>query len=212
MLRRAIKYVYNYQINKVSFTSERFISVLHKPVLLKPNLKILNVLRTIYVSEINTAKLFHDHENAYAFNIVNKDSLDKSNTTIAKGPASEVTTLKEFNDVLNQNWRHSTATEIVNAFGSVKNFCIDNEIDISDNRFDKLVDGLMDHCEKLSDTHLFDLLQCLLQLPPSPSATSHNFHDVWSCLDDLCCWKVIEWDIEKMFKFANIWYKLNLGE
>lgn len=212
MLRHTVKYVYTCRIKSVSFTSNHFISLLQKQQFLKPNLRVLNVLRTFSVSKVSAAKLFHDHENAYAFSIVNKESLDMSNTVIAKSPLSEVTTLEEFNDVLNQNWRHSSSTEIVNAFRSIKKFCVDNGINVSDHRFDKLVDGLMDHCEKLSDTELFDLLQCLLEIPPSESATSHNFHDIWSCLDDICCWKVTEWDLEKMFKFANIWYKLNLGK
>lgn len=209
MLRHTVKYVCTFNIRNVCFISSNHISLFHKSELLNHNLKFLNVQRTIYVSKVSAAKLFYDYENAFAFNIINKDG---NNIVPIKSPVSEVTTLEKFNDVLNQNWRHSSCTEIVNAFKNVKGYCVSNGINISDTRFNNLVDGLMDHCEKLSDTELFELLQCLSELPPCDSATSHNFHDVWSCLDDMCCWKMIEWDIEKMFKFANVWYKLNLGK
>ncbi|XP_018561689.1 FAST kinase domain-containing protein 5, mitochondrial [Anoplophora glabripennis] len=208
MLKHALKYVCTFQLRNESFIS-RHLSIYRKPQLLKPNLQNLNVQRTFCVSKATAAKLFYDYENAFAFSVINKDAND---IPVPVSPLYEITTLEEFNEVLNQNWRRSSCTEIVNALKNVTGYCISNGVNISDTRFDKLVDGLMDHCEKLSDTELFELLQCLSEIPPCDSASSHNFHDVWSCLDDICCWKMIEWDIEKMFKFANIWYKLNLAK
>ncbi|KAJ8967049.1 hypothetical protein NQ314_003166 [Rhamnusium bicolor] len=182
------------------------ISILNKAKVLKPNLKAQNVLDNCYRFTASNAKLFYDYENAYAFNIINKESLNK-NTLIS---GNKVNALEEFNNILSQNWRESSATEIVKAFKSVKNYCIQNEINISDTRFDNLVDGLMDHCENLTDTEIIELLVCLSEYPLCDSYTSHNFHDVWSCLDDICCWKMLDWNLDKMFIVANIWYTLRL--
>ncbi|KAJ8985183.1 hypothetical protein NQ317_018212 [Molorchus minor] len=65
---------------------------------------------------------------------------------------------------------------------------------------------------RLTNTEIIELLSTLAQYPPCESYSSHNFHDIWSCLDDICCWKMAEWDIEMCFTIANLWYKLNLGK
>ncbi|KAJ8954160.1 hypothetical protein NQ318_005754 [Aromia moschata] len=166
-----------------------------------------NPPRNLHISATNEAKLFFDHENSYAFEIISRDP---PVSTIS--PDNKVKTTEEFNAALDQNWRASSASEIVKTFINVKDYCIENGIAVSDARFDKLVDGLMDHCETLTDTELADLLSCLCDYPPCQFYTSHNFHDIWSCLDDICCWKMIGWDTEKMFIYANLWYKLNLGK
>ncbi|XP_044260329.1 FAST kinase domain-containing protein 5, mitochondrial [Tribolium madens] len=155
----------------------------------------------------NQAKLFIDTENAYAYTIL--PPIPKF--TPCFNPPKRVETPEQFLEVLNQNWRESCASDIVEAFERVKDYCVGNNIDLSDPRFDKLVDGLMDHCEKLTDEELLRLLILLTQYPQCDSSTTHNYHDVWSCLDDVCCWKMANWNFQKLFTFAEIWYRLNLG-
>ncbi|KAF7286287.1 hypothetical protein GWI33_006160 [Rhynchophorus ferrugineus] len=119
---------------------------------------------------------------------------------------------EDFNEILNRPWRTSSATEIVNAFKNVLEYCQKNNITVSDVRFDSLVDGLMDHCEKLTDNELIELLSCLVEYPDCSSYKEHNFHDIWSCLDDICCWKLPTWSIERIFTVANLWYQLHLNK
>ena len=69
----------------------------------------------------------------------------------------------------------------------------------------------MDHCEKLTYDELLDLLICLSEYPPCDSYASHNFHDIWSCLDDICCWKVHQWNLDQVLTIADAWFMLNLS-
>uniref|UniRef100_A0A6P7F9H3 FAST kinase domain-containing protein 5, mitochondrial n=1 Tax=Diabrotica virgifera virgifera TaxID=50390 RepID=A0A6P7F9H3_DIAVI len=166
-------------------------------------------LKASFHSSSSNNNVFIDHENIYAHKIVFKDFLPSS---VINVPENDVSSTEWFQEVLAQNWRDSNIDDIVTTFYRVKNFCIKNGIAILDTRFDNLVDGLMDNCEHIKDDQLIGLLYCLSEYPPVESYKSHNFHDVWSCLDDICCWKIIEWDMEKSFTVANAWYKLRLGK
>lgn len=130
---------------------------------------------------------------------------------VPKTPDRLVTTQEDFNRFLARNWRSATATEIAQAFRDVVDFCALNTIPVSDSRFDNLVDGLMDHVEKLTDEELADLLKCFIKFPRCETYASHNFHDVWSALDDICVMRMNDWSTEKRFYFAELWYRLNLG-
>ncbi|KAG5883757.1 hypothetical protein JTB14_023178 [Gonioctena quinquepunctata] len=132
---------------------------------------------------------------------------DWNSLTLSK----EVTTLEEFNETLSRDWKGCSASEIVNAFTNTKNFCKSKNIALSDNRFDNLVDGLINNCEQLNDEELVNLLYCISEFPSCESYEAHNFHDIWSCLDDICCWKVTNWNIDKCLVIANAWYKMKLG-
>lgn len=102
-----------------------------------------------------------------------------------KNEQNEDMTTEWFNNTLNHHFRKSTASEIVSTFKKVLPFCIQHNITISDTRFDALVDGLMDHAEKLTDNELLTLLDVLNDYPTVDSINAHNYHDVWSCLDDI---------------------------
>nr|CAI5843552.1 unnamed protein product [Callosobruchus analis] len=168
--------------------------------------RYLNSQATLRTTSINQNRLYPFNENAFAYNIISKDLLPKIEI-----PPTGVGTLKEFECILNKNYRKATASEIVKAFKGVKKYCIDNGITIEDLRFDKMVDGLMDHCEKLTYVELVELLEYLSELPLACGHDAHNFHDIWSCLDDICCWQMVEWSVDQSFTIANLWYKLNLA-
>ncbi|KAK9745225.1 hypothetical protein QE152_g7013 [Popillia japonica] len=69
----------------------------------------------------------------------------------------------------------------------------------------------MDNVERLTTSELYLMLKCLKELPPTESYSSHNYHDVWSALDDMCIWKLRHWDYETLVKFADIFNQLHLG-
>uniref|UniRef100_A0AAR5Q8N4 FAST kinase-like protein subdomain 2 domain-containing protein n=2 Tax=Dendroctonus ponderosae TaxID=77166 RepID=A0AAR5Q8N4_DENPD len=160
-------------------------------------------------SSIRTESKFYQTENYYAFQIVKSPAIG-SQTTLSSGQS--INTDSDFTGFLNKDWRKSNATEITKAFISVKPFCNSHNITVNDARFDCLVDGLMDNCENLTDSELLQLLQTLLEYPKCRPPTIGNFHDVWSCLDDICCWKMKDWDIETVFIFGDLWFKLGLSK
>lgn len=149
------------------------------------------------------------HENNYILNVIDKIQLIHSrNSDIFN---HEVNSLEEFNSILDQNWRNLTAPQIVEAFKNVKRYCVQHNINISDKRFDNLVDGVMDNCEHFTKSHIIELLNCLAEMPLTPGYNCHNFHDLWSCLDDICCWKMVDWDVNTSLEIAKLWSKLHLG-
>ncbi|CAH0548539.1 unnamed protein product [Brassicogethes aeneus] len=164
--------------------------------------------RGLYVTSHLKAKLFVETENLYAYGLLNSKLYDNTEIKVEKN----VKTFEEFNESLSKPYRTSSANIIVNTFKNVKDFCVKNNITLSDNRFDNLVDGLMDQCENLSTSELYDLLMTISEMPQCESYSNHNYHDVWSCLDDVCIWKMKDWDVPTMFKFGDIWFKMNLGK
>lgn len=157
----------------------------------------------------NNSRQFVQHENLYAFQIVSKIGINSTSQLVI---STEINDEGSFTSYLDRNWRESSATEISQAFSTVKQFCIENNIALSDQRFDKLTDGLMDHCEKLTDRQLYNLIKDLSEYPKSFGLKANNFHDIWSCLDDICCWKMHNWNIDTILAFSNVFFLLHLGK
>lgn len=150
------------------------------------------------------------HENNYAFSVVNKIPPKLLENSINE--SHEVDNLEEFNNMLLRNWRTASASAIVQAFRNVKNFSIQHNIDLSDKRFDNLIDGVVDNCEHLTVDEIITLLSCIGEMPVTESYHSHNFHDLWSCLDDICCYKMVNWDVDTSLEVGKLWYKLHIGK
>lgn len=197
--------------NKLNLTFSKQNSIFSFKTVNVPFSVSLAPRRVFHTSTRRPAKIFVDRENLYAYKILQNISVipdTEQNSFVS----CEVDSESQLNDLLDRDWRSSNATQIVDAFKNALNYCILKSINLSDTRFDKLVDGLMDHVEYLTDEELADLLVCISKYPPCETIKSHNFHDVWSALDDCSCWKLGSWPIETALRFANLWFKLNLGK
>lgn len=168
---------------------------------------------------INTAsdsrfKFGLDRENGHCHSIMQSIPLYENNLiiSISKKIEDQLIDAKTFEDVLRKNWRADSATNITEAFKQLCHYSRVNDIPLSDTRFDKLVDGLMDKCRDLTDDELSELLYCISQYPKCDSPSSHNIHDIWSALDDMCCQRVLDWSVPKMLLFADHWYKFGLAK
>lgn len=177
---------------------------------LRPNLKFAN-LRFLRSTVINLGKLFQESENLYAYSILKTIPISDKAIFTAKTPDRLIATQEDFNKFLSKNWRKENGSEIVQAFKDVVDFCALNGIAVSDPRFDNLVNGFLDHVEQITDEELSDLLKCLIKFPLCDSYEAHNFHDIWSALDDICLLRMKNWSVEKQFYFAELWYRLHLG-
>lgn len=161
-----------------------------------------------YLSKRRYLCTYVEKENNYAYHIVATDNLGSTvNRTV-----TNISNEHELTTFLDRNWRNSNSTDIANAFKAASQYCKDHQINLSDTRFDSLVDGLMDHCENLTDTELLELLRCLSEYPRCDSYLAHNFHDVWSCLDDMCCWRIPKRNVETLITFADMWYKWQMAK
>lgn len=168
--------------------------------------------RFLHTNSANFAKNFVETENTYARKVLESfpitsdlidEPLHRSDTIVRSED--------DFNKFLDQDWRVAPPSHIIRGFVTILDYCREHNISISDTRFDKLVDGLMDNVERLTTSELYLMLKCLKELPPTESYSSHNYHDVWSALDDMCIWKLRHWDYETLVKFADIFNQLHLG-
>lgn len=171
----------------------------------------LQKLRYLTTSTVSYVKLYTDTENIYAHKILQTIPVADNAIFTLKPPNQKVTTTEDFERLLDQNWRKKTATEILEAFKNVSDYCMANNIPLSDKRFDRLVDGFVDHVEKLTDDQMSDFMICLQKFPWCSSYDAHNFHDIWSALDDICLIRMHEWPVKKRYYFADLWYRLNLA-
>ncbi|GJQ85365.1 hypothetical protein Trydic_g10139 [Trypoxylus dichotomus] len=155
---------------------------------------------------------FYETENVHALRILESFPLTTTlNDDHLQHATQIISSDTEFNKLLDQHWRIASPSRIVKTFLSVVDYCQKQNINISDNRFDRLVDGLLDNVENLTMDELYAMLKCLKGLPMTENYSSHNYHDVWSALDDICTWRLNDWDRDTLFKFANMFYLLHLG-
>ncbi|XP_017774452.1 PREDICTED: FAST kinase domain-containing protein 5, mitochondrial [Nicrophorus vespilloides] len=174
-----------------------------------------SLVRSICRSSTQNAKLFLDRENMHAYKVIeHKSAYGQVNLQdlFLRTGTTEINSELEMNVMLSQDWRIQTATDIVRAFRIALPVCIENNINLSDTRFNNLTDGLLDNVEKITDEELIEMLDLLALYPETESFKSHNYHDIWSALDDVCCWRLSSWDKENVFPIADRWYKLNLGK
>lgn len=198
------------QLRCLSSITRKYLTHLHGPK--RPYLKNNSPNYTFFLRDFHKSrslndKLFQDVENSHAFSHLPPLEPIQLTWTSSK----EVDNIDELEGLLAKNWRQSNASAIVEAFERIKSVCIVHNIKLSDRRFDNLVDGLMDHCEKLTDEELLKLLRIINKLPQCENAVAHNYCDVWNCLDDICCWKMHSWDLNKKLNFAEAWFNLHLG-
>lgn len=165
----------------------------------------------LHIDSSKNVKQFIESENLYARRILESFPITTNLADLKIQTDRIISNEQEFNTFLNQNWRTAAPSDIIKAFVNVADYCQTANINLSDSRFDQLVDGLMDHVEKLSVEELHLMLKCLIKLPLTESFNSHNYHDVWSALDDMCCWKLKDWNIEMALEFANLFHQLHLG-
>lgn len=170
------------------------------------------VTANVHTASVFCAKVFKDTENLYAFDVLQTIPVNTAVSYTPKSLNKALTATEEFNKLLDQDFRKASVSDIVQAFKNALHYCVTNNIAVSDHRFDKLVDGLMDNIEHLNDQDLYELLSVLAKFPPCENYTSHNFHDIWSALDDACLHKMTNWDTDTMFNFAELWFQLNLGK
>lgn len=195
-------------INSFLIQSKRLGIYEKRQNILKNNLKRIFTNKQFNTNAYKCAKVFADTENKYAFNVLTIFPLTSPQLELKP---FKTTYDEDFDSILKKNWRTASATDILETFKICVDYSKLNNINLSDTRFNNLVDGLMDNIEKLTYDEICELLIILTKYPPTESYRSHNFEDIWSALDDICCWKMSDWNKDQLFHLAQLWYQLNLG-
>lgn len=158
------------------------------------------------------AKHFKETENEFAHrvltlagvsNIVKPEDL----TTLLTKPAP--TSLDPL--LLSKSWHSCPIDELFAGLESVIIFCKSFNVQISDKKFDALIDAFTDRRYELTDDQLAAALKLLMILPPTPSRNTRNYWDLWLAIEQVCLDRCPDWDLDKRLLFTDHFYQLNLG-
>lgn len=159
------------------------------------------------------AKQFKETENEFAHrvlalagisNIVKPEDL----TPFLTKQLSDQTLL---NPLLAKDWRECSIDELFAGLESVTIFCKNFNIQISDKKFNELVDAFADRRYELSDDQLLASLKLLMVLPETPHRNTRNYWDLWLAIEQVCLERLPDWDLGKRLLFTDHFYQLNLG-
>lgn len=196
-------------LSKTLFYTRSFILKCTK---LRVTSNLINLTSTKFIHQSSThlRRFFQDHENQHAHDIV----LKRSNYINSIECIKELTLSDDKFRIIcdEKNWTTKTDSELIESFKRLAIYCELQNIQLSDTRFDHIVDTICDRCFKFSDEQLEIVLQYLGAFPEGESINDRNFVELWSALDDTCVNRVTEWHTDKMLQIADLWYRLRLSK
>lgn len=168
-----------------------------------------NFTHQLHQSSTQSKRFFQDHENQHAHGIV----LSRANYVYPIDYKTQELSESEFKLFCDEtNWASKSDEELVDSFKRLAVYCELQNINLSDARFDLIVDALCYRCFKFTDQHLENVLKYLGAFPETVTINDRNFVELWSALDDTCVERVTEWKTDKMLEIADLWYRLRLSK
>lgn len=165
--------------------------------------------RDFCCNSILCIKMFMEHENKYAYDIIRNKGFTPD---IEKIPECTTLDKKRFHELLEQDWSKKAPAEILEIFPKLGAYCKNNNMCISDTIFDDYIDNLTDSLSKATDEELVSLFYAFNQWPETPSIRTRNYIEVWVALDETCHSRVNNWSYDKMLSFISLFYMLNVNK
>lgn len=162
--------------------------------------------KAVHTTPCSAAKLFVDNENRYAHNILQVHP----NYNICRQE-----TLSFLDTAINaqrDDWTDISAADVLDHLKWVVKQCVDQNISISDDKFDCFIDCFTEICFNFTDEQLLVALKTIVYIPETNSLNTKNFVELWNCLDDACVERIASWDIDRILLVCDHWYILNLGK
>ncbi|XP_055632170.1 uncharacterized protein LOC129772247 [Toxorhynchites rutilus septentrionalis] len=154
------------------------------------------------------AKKFTDTENDYAREIL-LSSIVAAPNVVAALRAPEST--QQFDEII--DWEPLSDRELLDQFHQVVEICArDDELCISDERFDSFVHSFVSKMPQFDEEQLVETLKLLVKLGPTPNINTRNYSQIWEATDKACLAKVPSWNTEKLLFMADQWYPLRLAK
>lgn len=168
--------------------------------------------RFIQITSQTNVKLFVDNENRYAHRILQSNNLYNvvRRQQDTEEPSASPNQTIDF--PTNQDLSSFDHKEVLQHFNRIAQFCRDNSVCISDERFDGFVDHFTNVCFDLDDKSLIEALRILAHIPETEGLNTRNFIELWSVLDDACVDRILTWDTNTILLVCDHWYLLNLGK
>ncbi|XP_022829625.1 FAST kinase domain-containing protein 5, mitochondrial [Spodoptera litura] len=178
----------------------------------RSNIGALNSLqkysrRRIHCSSHLCGRMFLEHENNYAYSILEKKGYAVSlKSDISRNCISE----QEFQEALKCNWSKKSQAELFDYFLKFALYCSEHKLCISNQIFDTYIDSLTDSIKLGTDEELKTLFYTLNKWPDTPSIRTRNIIEVWAALDDECLNRLKNWSYDELLTFLSLFYMINV--
>ncbi|XP_047545545.1 uncharacterized protein LOC125077613 [Vanessa atalanta] len=155
------------------------------------------------------AKMFIEHENKYACNVMENNGYPVVLTNIdIRKP--QTLSGEHYKNILENNWLKETPQTIFQLFSSLGEYCSQHNICISSKQFDNYIDALTDRIQVATDEELKSIFYALKKWPETESIRTRNYIEVWAALDDECFNRLKNWSFDEMLSFMSLFYMLNV--
>lgn len=165
--------------------------------------------RNVHCNVILQRKMFLEHENKFAYGIMENKGYAVNLSAKPNKIFSEVTK-EQFDELLHQDWLKTSPSLLFDAFSKLSIYSTKNNLCISNKIFDSYIDSLTDNIKLATDEELQSLFYYLLQWPETESIRTRNFIEVWAALDDECLNRLKRWSFDEMLNFVSLFFMLNV--
>ncbi|CAK1578318.1 unnamed protein product [Parnassius mnemosyne] len=171
------------------------------------NSQYKNIFRNLHESPKLYVKMFMEHENKYAYNIMQNQGYA---VNINFEDSKMLITKHSIQDLLSQDWSKNISKNIFETFPILGALCAEQNLCITDKMFDDFIDNLTDNLKVASDDELKSIFYSLLKWPETESIRSRNYIEVWAALDDECLRRINRWSYDEMLTYVTLFYMLNV--
>ncbi|XP_055371553.1 uncharacterized protein LOC129605677 [Condylostylus longicornis] len=156
---------------------------------------------------MNKSKLYLDRENQYAHEILK--NIEQYN--VYKTPSLENINKSDCIDDILKNNTEKTSSQVFEEFKTIVKYCKDNNVCISDDKFDEFIDTFTEKCHYFTDEELIESLNYMAFLPATPFIYYKNFMELWLALDEATCARLEKWDLNKVLYVCECWYSFSMA-
>lgn len=168
-------------------------------------------IRTFKVTSTCFKKIFRETENETAYQVLKDLNI---NTIIKENDIDRLLVKFDINvasNFLDKNWHTVSIDDLMQGLFDVVSYCRKTEVQISDTKFDSIVDAITERRYEFTDNQLMDLLKSLMILPETPTKHTRNFWDIWLAIEEVNVDRMSDVNYPKRFLIADHYYRLNLG-
>ncbi|XP_041973394.1 uncharacterized protein LOC121729071 [Aricia agestis] len=153
-------------------------------------------------------KMFAENENKFAYSLMEKYGYVPDLTPGFTNDFSK--TKATFETTSLDNCCKETPQRIFHCFEDLAKYCNENNISISDTKFDNFIDTLTDNIKYATNEELKTLFFTLARFPPTESIRTRNFIEVWAALDDECLKRYHTMDFDDVLSHLSLFYLLSV--
>lgn len=168
--------------------------------------------------KLNVVNKFFHNTRVVCFKKYTNNEIDFSSRFVVKHDFSEYLVnfqnkqKPEFSENLLKSDKSSYSNDdMIQILDVIAEHCRKSEECISNDKYKGIVRNIVERIPKFTDHEIIRLLITLKNVPPTRSAYTDNYRDIWETLDETCRSRVTEWKNTELLKYCELWTNLNLG-